>query len=143
MAHRLVRSFWWCLQMPYSSVCRHLPFMEALGVPFEVHMFVDTLNAPADAIGGTAFRVAEQLGASLIVTTTDCYVSADQTLMPHGKVSITRRISEQAVAVIVVATTLLNAHSAHLPSLNATAQTVTPAQSTARGGERLQGLQHA
>ena len=37
-------------------------------------MFVDTLNAPPDAIGGTVLRVAEQLGASLIVTTTDCYV---------------------------------------------------------------------
>ena len=38
-------------------------------------MFVDTLNAPPDAIGGTVLRVAEQLGANIIVTTTDCYVS--------------------------------------------------------------------
>ena len=37
-------------------------------------MFVDTLNAPPDAIGGTVLRVAEQLGANMIVTTTDCYV---------------------------------------------------------------------
>ncbi len=37
-------------------------------------MFVDTLNAPPDAIGGTVLRVAEQLGASIIVTTSDCYV---------------------------------------------------------------------
>ena len=60
-----------------TAAGRHLPFMEALGVPYEVHMFVDTLNAPPDAIGGTTFRVAEQLGASLIVTTTDCYVSVE------------------------------------------------------------------
>ena len=37
-------------------------------------MFVDTLNAPPDAIGGTVLRVAEQLGANMIVTTSDCYV---------------------------------------------------------------------
>ena len=45
-----------------------------LPVDAQVHMFVDTLNAPPDAIGGTVLRVAEQLGANIIVTTSDCYV---------------------------------------------------------------------
>ena len=49
-------------------------------------MFVDTLNAPPDAIGGTVLRVAEQLGASLIVTTTDCYVR------PCGLLSASMRL---------------------------------------------------
>ena len=54
--------------------CRFVPIMEALEVPYDVHLFVDTRNAPPDALGAMVLRVAKDLGASVIVTTTDCYV---------------------------------------------------------------------
>ncbi len=129
---------------PRCPVCRHLPFMEALGVPYEMHMFVDTLNAPPDAIGGTAFRVAEQLGASLIVTTTDCYVSADQSLNSPFDLNRTFLPDHRAGKCWHPRNChMQDAVSGHSPSSLAYAQTTAPAQSRSHCGFRPQGSQHA
>ena len=44
---------------------RLLPLLE--GLLYEVHIFVDTENAPPDAIGSTLLRLATKLGASAVV----------------------------------------------------------------------------
>ncbi|KAG2443942.1 hypothetical protein HXX76_002281 [Chlamydomonas incerta] len=41
--------------------------MDALGIPHNLHLFLDTDNAPASAVCETVFKVAEQVDAAMIV----------------------------------------------------------------------------
>ncbi|KXZ51197.1 hypothetical protein GPECTOR_13g684 [Gonium pectorale] len=41
--------------------------MDSLGIPHNLHLFVDTDNAPASAVCATVFKVADELDATIVV----------------------------------------------------------------------------
>lgn len=46
---------------------RLIPLLENAGLFYEVHIFVDTENAPGDAIGTTVLKLGHELNATAVV----------------------------------------------------------------------------
>ncbi len=58
-----------------------MPQLEAARLLYEMHVFVDTFNAPADAVGGTVLSLAADLRAAAVVVAANDGVADKEVLV--------------------------------------------------------------